>query len=176
MIADEASLARLAAMSQQGDRQAYAGLLKACQKWLLNYFRRKVPPEQIDDLVQETLLSVHRKIATYDASRPFYPWLAAISRYRFVDHLRSAYRNARHSSLDGVEVEVDSGEDSVAARMSLERLFAALPEGQQTVIELVKIKGLSVREASQASGQSETLVKVNIHRGLKRLAGLIEEA
>lgn len=176
MIADEASLARLAAMAQSGDRQAYAALLSACRDWLLRYFRRRVPPEQIDDLVQETLLSVHRKLASYDASRAFYPWLAAISRYRFVDHLRLVYRHAAQTSLDEEIIPVESHDEAISARVSLDRLFEALPAAQQVAIELVKINGLSIREASQRSGQSESSVKVNIHRGLKRLAGMIEEA
>lgn len=176
MIVDEASLARLAAMSQSGDREAYASLLRACRAWLVRYFRRKVLPEQVDDLVQETLLSIHRKLASYDEGRPFYPWLAAISRYRFVDHLRLVYRHSAQESIDEVELAVESGEDSVAARISLDRLFDALPAAQQRAIELVKIKGLSVREAAHEAGQSEALIKVNVHRGIKRLAGLIEEA
>ncbi|MEY4056138.1 MAG: hypothetical protein RL519_1473 [Pseudomonadota bacterium] len=176
MIADEAILARLAAMAQGGDRQAYATMLTSCRDWLLRYFRRKVMPDQVEDLVQETLLSVHRKLASYDPARPFYPWLAAIGRYRFVDHLRLAYRHAGQTSITDEDLAIDSKEDAIASRVSLDRLFDALPAPQKAVIELVKVKGLSVREASNQTGQSESLVKVNIHRGLKRLAGLIEEA
>ena len=176
MIADESILAKLAAMAQCGDRQAYATMLTACRDWLLRYFRRKVLPDQVEDLVQVTLLSVHRKLASYDPTRPFYPWLAAIGRYRFVDHLRMAYRQAGQSSITDEDLAVSSDEEAIASRVSLDRLFDALPEPQKKAIELVKVKGLSVREASNQTGQSESLVKVNIHRGLKRLSGLIEEA
>ena len=67
-----------------------------------------------------------------------------------------------------------SEEPVITARLSLERLFAQLPEKQAEVIELVKVEGYSIAEASRASGQSESLVKVNIHRGLKKLAAMIE--
>jgi len=60
--------------------------------------------------------------------------------------------------------------------MSLDRLFDSLPMGQKIAIEMVKIRGLSIREAARRRGQSESLVKVNIHRGLRRLSDLIEEA
>ena len=176
MIADEATLSRLARMSQEGDRHAYAALLSACRSWLLRYYRRKVPPEQIDDLVQDTLLSVHRKLASYDPARPLIPWLAAVARYRFVDHLRIAYRTAADSLLDDDSASVEDHEHAVVARLSLDRLFEALPQAQCQAIELVKIAGLSISEASASTGQSESLVKVNIHRGLKRLASLIERA
>lgn len=176
MIADEAMLSRLAALAQRGDRQAYAALLTACRSWLLRYFRRKVHPDQIDDLVQETLLSVHRKLASYDPARPIIPWLAAIARYRFVDYLRLAYRTAADALLDDDDAIAPGAEGAITARLSLERLFEALPDAQCRAIELVKLEGLSISEASASTGQSESLVKVNIHRGLKRLAALIERA
>lgn len=172
MIADEATLARLMAMAQKGDREAYAALLGACQSWLKRYFARRIGPCALDDLVQETLLSLHRKLASYDPSRPFLPWLAAIARYRWVDHLRKVYR-ADESELTE-NLAAPSDEPAISARISLERLFAHLPTAQVEAIELVKIEGLSVSEASRATGQSESLIKVNIHRGLKRLTALIE--
>ena len=176
MIHDEASLARLALMAQNGDRSAYAVLLAACRDWLFRYYRRKVHPDQIEDLVQDTLLSVHRKLASHEPGRPFYPWLAAIARYRFVDHLRLAYRHSAQTSLDEDMGATEPGDAAIAAKMSLDRLFDSLPIGQKMAIEMVKIRGLSIREAARRSGQSESLVKVNIHRGLRRLSDLIEEA
>jgi RNA polymerase sigma factor (sigma-70 family) len=174
MIADEATLARLMAMAQQGDKQAYAVLLKSCQAWLKRYYARRISPCQLDDLVQDTLLSLHRKLASYDPQRPFLPWLAAIARYRWVDHLRQIYK-ANETGLDG-DHEALSDEPGISARISLERLFTQLPASQVAAIAKVKIEGLSVSEASHATGQSESLIKVNIHRGLKRLAALIEKA
>lgn len=176
MIVDEASLARLAALAQGGDRQAYATMLATCRSWLLRFFRRKVHADQIDDLVQDTLLSIHRKLASYDPDRPFVPWIAAIARYRFVDHLRIVYRTATDAKLDSDLVFTEDDEQAITARLSLDRLFEALPDAQCRAIELVKIEGLSISEASATTGQSESLVKVNIHRGLKRLTALIERA
>lgn len=167
-------MARLMALAQRGDRQAYGVLLDECQVWLRRYFARRIAPAQLDDLVQETLLSLHRKRATWDPSRPFLPWLAAIARYRWVDHLRLLYR-ADEGEL-AHDVPGFDEEPAIAARISLDRLFEHLPEPQARAIELVKIAGFSVTEASQACGQSESLVKVNIHRGLKKLSALIEKA
>ena len=173
MIADDTSLTRLAGLAQQGDKAAYSALLGTAQHWLVRYYRRRVTPCQLDDLVQETLLSVHRKLASYEPSRPFAPWLAAIARYRFVDHLRLVYRRAE-DELDADLQADDPDEPAMIARISLERLFEALPASQQRAIELVKISGLSISEASATTGQSESLIKVNIHRGIKRLAALVE--
>ena len=175
MIADDITLSRLMAQVQRGDRQAYTVLLESASRWLTRYFRRKIPRDQIDDLVQDVLLALHQKRATYDASRPFLPWLAAIARYRWVDHLRKVYR-AERQMPEGSEAIDDGDEEAVMARLSLEGLFSRLSPAQARAIELVKIEGRSIREASQRCGQSEPLVKVNIHRGLKRLAALIEES
>lgn len=173
MITDEATLSRLAALAQRGDRPAYAALLAAARHWLLRYYRRRVMPCDLEDLVQDTLLSLHRKLASYQPERQFMPWLAAIARYRFVDHLRLYYRRAEDELAD-IDLPADDDEPAITARISLERLFEALPQAQCRAIELVKIEGQSISEASITTGQSESLVKVNIHRGLKRLAALIE--
>lgn len=175
MLADEATFARLMAAMQDGDRAAANVLLTEAGVWLERYFRRRVPPAQVDDLVQEVLIALHAKRATWDPARPFLPWLAAIARYRWVDHLRRVYREAGEELGEDTGAQ-DSEEDVVLARVSLERLFAHLPSGQAAAIELVKIEGLSIGEASQRTGQSESLVKVNIHRGLKKLAALVEKA
>lgn len=175
MIADEAGFVRLMIASQGGDRRAYTVLLTEVQLWLERYFRRRVAPAQLDDLVQEVLLALHAKRATWDETRAFLPWLAAIARYRWIDHLRRVYRSAEDALEDHDSAE-DSDEEAVLARMSLERLFVHLPQGQCEAIDLVKIKGLSVTEAAERSGQSESLIKVNIHRGLRKLSALVEEA
>jgi len=174
MRADEASLARMMVMSQQGDKQAYGALLEACQRWLRGYYSRRIAPAQLDDLVQETLIALHTKRASWDSTRPFLPWLAAIARYRWVDHLRKLYRADEHELHE--EFIGTDDEPAIAARISLDRLLGLLPDAQSRAIALVKIEGLSIAEASEATGQSESLVKVNIHRGLKKLAHMIEKA
>lgn len=160
-------------MSQQGDKEAYGALLEACQRWLRGYYSRRIAPAQLDDLVQETLIALHTKRASWDSTRPFLPWLAAIARYRWVDHLRKLYR-ADEQELHEEFIGTDD-EPTISARISLDRLLGLLPDAQSRAIALVKIEGLSIAEASLATGQSESLVKVNIHRGLKKLAHMIEK-
>lgn len=175
MIADEPTFARLMAATQSGDKVAGNVLLSEAGLWLERYFRRRVPPHSIDDLVQDVLIALYTKRATYDPARPFLPWLAAIARYRWVDHLRKVYKHDSKELLDE-DAAQDSEEEVVLARVSLDRLFAYLPDKQVEAIEMVKIAGLSVREAAEKTGQSESLIKVNIHRGLKKLAALVEKA
>ncbi|QUL37768.1 sigma-70 family RNA polymerase sigma factor [Erythrobacter sp. JK5] len=175
MVADEPTLSRLMVAAQGGDKAAANVLLTEVGVWLERYFSRRVPHHQIDDLVQEVLTAFYTKRATWDPARPFLPWLAAIARYRWVDHLRKVYKHDSKELMEDDAVE-DSEEELVMARVSLDRLFGLIPEKQAEVIELVKIAGLSIREAAEKTGQSESLVKVNIHRGLKKLATLVEKA
>jgi len=175
MTGDEATLSRLMRLAQRGDQRAYAALLDEVARWLKRYFRGRIAPERLDDLVQDVLLAVHAKRATYDPERPFFPWLAAIARYRWIDHLRAVYRGHTEILHEDAATE-ESSEDVVLARISLQRLFERLPPAQAEAIELVRIEGLSIAEASRRCGQSVALVKVNIHRGLKKLSALVEEA
>lgn len=172
MIAEPESLARLMAATQRGDAVAYRSLLDHCEGWLRRFYARRVPIGVIDDLVQETLLSLHRKRASYDPARPFLPWLAAIARYRWVDHLRKVYRR-EEGPIEG-DFGVESHGDSVLARLSVDRLLERITPVQCEAIRLVKIEGLTIAEASARCGQSESAVKVNIHRGVKKLAAMIE--
>jgi RNA polymerase sigma-70 factor (ECF subfamily) len=162
---------RLMGKAQQGDGASYRALLGACRDWLLRYYARRIAPAMVDDLVQETLLSLHSKRATYDPTRPFYPWLAAIARYRWVDALRKQMKvEELHDDVAAVGPE----EDAILSRLSLDSLLARLPLAQANAITLTRVEGRSIAEAARITGQSESLVKVNVHRGLKKLAALVE--
>src|SRR3546814_4634672 len=104
------------AASQRGDRSAYRALLIDCRKWLERYFARRIAPHHIDDLVQETLVSMHRKLATWDSGRAFLPWLAAIARYRWIDMLR---RQRDEAELGDNDAAVGAEDAAVHARLSI---------------------------------------------------------
>ena len=98
--------------------------------------------------------------------------MAAIARYKWIDGLRKTTRAAEVELQD--TIESGSSAESAAHADGLERLLAILPSAQSAVIRLTKIDGLSIEEAASLTGQSTSLVKVNIHRGLKRMSALIE--
>ncbi|WP_114521317.1 sigma-70 family RNA polymerase sigma factor [Altererythrobacter sp. ZODW24] len=173
MKADDATLRGLMAKAQAGDQTAYRAVLGVCQDWLKRYYAHRIAPSAIDDLMQETLMSLHKKRASYDPSRAFLPWLAAIARYRWVDQLRKTYRDAS-DELHEDTATTEPEEEAVMAKISIDRLMAHLSPPQVTAIQLVKIDGLTISEASGRCGQSESAIKVNIHRGVKKLSALIE--
>ena len=92
---------------------------------------------------------------------------------RWVDRLRQSYRH-QTEVLDHHDAAEESHEEVVGARISIDRLLDLIPSPQAEVIRIVKIDGHSIADACIQTGQSEALVKVNIHRGLKKLAALIE--
>lgn len=174
----EARLRELMVAAQGGDAQAYAGLLRELTPFLRAYFRRRLQalPDDVEDLLQETLLAMHNSRHTYDAGQPVGSWVHAIARYKMVDLLRArAGREALHDPLDeeGAEVLSEAEPAAAEARRDLRVLLQQLPDKQRLPIEMVKIEGLSVGETAQRTGLSESAVKVNVHRGLKRLAALI---
>jgi len=162
----------LMAAAQGGAPAPYRRLLAELRPWLLRYFTRRLPPSSVEDAVQETLIAIHAKRHTYDPARPFGPWLAGIARYKWIDRLRSAARHAADALPESLSTP-DHG-TAVTSATALAGLMATLKPDQAEVIRLVKIEGLSIEDASRRTGQSPALVKVNIHRGLARLAKYLE--
>ena len=176
----EKHLHGLIVAAQRGDESAYAGFLRETAALLRPFFRRRLAqlPDDIEDLVQETLLAVHNKRHTYDPSQPVTTWMVAIARYKLVDLLRArAGREALHDPLDDDLDELASAAEPAAqeARRDLRVLLARLPDKQRLPIECVKIEGLSVEETARRTGLSESAVKVGVHRGLKVLAARVRE-
>ena len=175
MIASEEQLQAWMVGGLGGDARAHAQLLRALLPLLRRYYRRRMPGQDdaIEDLVQETLIAVHTRRATYDPARPFTAWLHAIARYKMIDAFR---RGGRTVSIDGLEDQLasDSFEDASNAGADLDKLLAGLPPKQSAAIRATRIEGLSTAEAAQRQAIGESDVKVSVHRGLKRLAALVK--
>jgi RNA polymerase sigma-70 factor (ECF subfamily) len=174
----EVRLRALMVAAQRGDEAAYATFLRDLAVLLRGFFRRRLAslPDEVEDLVQETLIAVHNKRHTYLPDQPVTAWLHAIARYKLVDLLRA--RSAREALHDPLDDEVDDFvaapvERADEARRDLLQLLADLPERQRLPIQYLKIEGLSVREVAARTGMSESAVKIGVHRGLKALAARI---
>ena len=168
----------LMAAAQRGNGGAYTRLLTEVDVWLRRYYARRLPPSMVEDAVQDTLLTVHKRRHAYEPGRPFKAWLAGIARYKWIDRLRAL---ARDPTTPGGEYEVDAlavGDhgSAVTSALLLRKLLDRLRPAQAMVIRLVKLNGLSIEEASDRTGQSPSLVKVNIHRGLAKLSSIVEAA
>jgi RNA polymerase sigma-70 factor (ECF subfamily) len=162
--------------AQGGDKAAYASLLREVLPVLRAIVRRTCRvPQDVDDIVQEVLLSLHAVRHTYDPTRPFVPWLLTIARRRTTDAIRrSSSRSAHEMAVDGVpetfsgqeaKIEQDSSDDQAAIKDAL----GGLTPGQREAVELLKVRGLSLKEASALTGKSVSALKINVHRALRAL-------
>ncbi|WPB54963.1 sigma-70 family RNA polymerase sigma factor [Xylophilus sp. GOD-11R] len=166
----------LAGMS--GDAIAYRRFLQQLGGRLRSFFRLRLSgwPDDVEDLVQETLLAIHNQRHTYRPDQPLTAWVYAIARYKAVDLLRARrVREALHDPLDDARALLAGDPDAAPAqaRRDLGRLLATLPERQRLPIEQVKLMGHSVADVARETGMSESAVKIGIHRGLKVLAARI---
>lgn len=175
----EARLHALLVRAQQGDDAAYRRFLTELAGFVRGFLRRRMTrlPDDVEDLVQETLLAVHNQRHTYDSGQPVTAWLHAIARYKLIDWLRRRARmDAQTDSLDDVdEVLLAADEVAAGARRDLLKLLDGLPDKQRLPIVHVKLEGRSVAETARLTGLSESAVKVGIHRGLKALAALLRK-
>jgi RNA polymerase sigma-70 factor (ECF subfamily) len=172
----ESGLKPLWVRAQAGDEAAYREALTRIAARLRGFFGRRLQsvPDEVEDLVQETLIALHLQRGTCDPALPVSAWVHAIARHKLVDlWRRRGRREALHVPLDELD---DSACPAVPeekpARRDLLALLESLPTAQQRAIALTKIEGLSVAEASQRCGVSVSALKVQVHRGLKRLTML----
>ncbi|MET0210849.1 MAG: sigma-70 family RNA polymerase sigma factor [Burkholderiaceae bacterium] len=174
VIATEHELNALFLAGLDGDAAAYHRFLQRLGPLLRGYFRRRLQqlPDDVEDLVQETLMAVHARRQTYRRGEPLTAWVHAVARYKLVDLWRRRERHdALHEPLDE-ELAVFSQPDHEAGdtRRDLDRLLGQLPGHQRLPILHTKLEGLSVQETARLTGMSESAVKVGVHRGLKALA------
>lgn len=154
-----------------GDAAAQTELLRALGGYLRAYFGRRIGAQaEVEDLVQDTLIAVHFKRHTYDPGRPFLHWAYSVARYKLVDHFRrtGARREAPIETAEALFAADDI--EARDASQDLKKLLSTLPARQRTLLEDVKITGLSVQEAAAKAGMSEGAGKVSIHRAIKAMS------
>lgn len=159
-----------------GDARAYRTLLSELSAHLRAYYSRRLAnAADAEDLVQDTLLALHRRRATYDANQPFTAWVYAIARYKLIDNFR---RNKVRATIPLDDAPALFADDEIApasAKRDVEQMLETLPPNKRDLVRLTKIEGLSTAETAARLGLSESAVKVGVHRALKTLAQQFSE-
>jgi RNA polymerase sigma-70 factor (ECF subfamily) len=160
-----------------GDSTAQAALLRALVPLLHSFYRRRLhdTEEDVQDLVQDTLISVHTRRASYDRDRPFTAWLYAVARYRMIDHFRRKKVPVAIEEVNDILV-TEGFEEALSARLDVDNLLGTLSPKQARAIRDTHIDGKSVAEAAVGAGIGESDVKVSVHRGLKAIANRLRGA
>lgn len=158
--------------SLDGNKNTYRLLLCELRIWLFGYFRTRVHEASIEDLIQDTLLTIHNKRASFDTSRILLPWIIAIARNKLIDKYRR--------SIKMIEVELDfdlqdTNSPENCAREDIEKLLKLIPQNQANIISMIKIQELSIEEVALKTGLSQSNVKISVHRGLKALQSKVKE-
>jgi RNA polymerase sigma factor (sigma-70 family) len=175
---DDARRSAWMAAAQAGDQAAYGALLHDCVGVIERIARRQgVPADRVDDVVQDTLLTIHRARQTYDPSRSFTAWLAVLAERRAIDLLRKTGRHgarevhepiayARHAD-ESAAVPGPKIEPEVSQRLG--EAVADLPLRQREAVQMLVLQERSLAETAAATGRSTGSLKVNLHRALKSL-------
>jgi len=171
---------KLMARAQDGDRQAYRTLLQDMTPYLRSLAARCFSQSSdIEDAVQDVLLTIHMVRHAYDPKRPFGPWLVAIANRRIIDRLR---REARHKTREiALSSEHETFPDAptnlnkeVVEEVALKEAIERLPPEQRQAVRLLKLNELSLKEAAAASGRSIAALKVSMHRAIKALRSTLK--
>ena len=175
----EVRLRELLLVGLAGDAGAYHAFLRELAAHLRAFVRRRLArmADEVEDIVQESLIAVHNQRHTYDPAQPLTPWLHAIARYKLVDCLRRrGDAPLGGEAFDEAAAMLQSSDDRAAeARRDIARLLELLPERQRLPIVHMKLEGRSVVETARLTGMSESAVKVGVHRGLKALAAKLRQ-
>jgi RNA polymerase sigma-70 factor (ECF subfamily) len=173
--ADASLLDDLLRAANRGDERAYGAFLRAVTPLIRGIARARAAglgSDVIEDIVQETLLAIHRKRHTWREDMALRPWLYAIVRYKVVDAFRARGRRVQVPIEDFADVlPAEAGPDPTE-RSDAERVIGHLDPRSARILRSIGLEGASISETSAELGMTEVAVRVALHRGLKRLASL----
>lgn len=175
MIAQEAQYRAWMLAALAGDQAAYRMLLQALTRHLRSYYARRLDNGAAEDAVQETLIAIHTRRATYDPSLPLTAWVHGIARYKLIDEYRRHKRRAAVPLDDAPDLFAHDETAEQIARRDVDKLLDKLPPAKRQLVKDIKLDGVSVAEASARTGLSESAVKVSVHRAIKSLGEGLED-
>ena len=174
----EERLVNLIRQTKTGDSLAYKQFLEGCLPVIRQTARFQLArfgqQSFVEDIVQETLLTIHQKMHTYDTDQAFLPWLRAVTRHKVIDFLRkNREKTVSLDEEDSMEVEdISSQQDATAAR-DLDILLKQLKPPAGDIIYMLKVEGMSVTELANKFKLRESNIKVMVHRGLAKLSKMV---
>jgi RNA polymerase sigma-70 factor (ECF subfamily) len=169
LIAQEAQYRNWMLAALMGDAGAYRMLLGGLTRHLRSYYARRLDSGAAEDAVQETLIAIHTRRATYDPALPFTAWVYGIARYKLIDEYRRVHRRAAVPLDEAGDLFAADEATPATARRDVEKLLARLPPARRDLVRQVKLEGRPIADIAAETGMSESAVKVTVHRALKSL-------
>lgn len=168
----------------EGDEAAFGALYDGLAPRLFGYLLRQTRDHaRAEDLVQQTMLQIHRARGRFIKGSDVVPWAFAIARRLMIDGMRRGKREVLANDPDDAETDMvspDAPADQLFEAAELATLLlkelAKLPESQRVAFDLVKREGLSMAEAAQVLGTTVSAVKLRTHRAYEALRSALGSA
>lgn len=180
---DEIELSALMEKSIAGDAESYRQLLQSVKELMIPFVSNTLVKFGLgsqggqEDVLQEILMGIHLKRSTFDSEQFFLPWMYAIARYKTIDYLRRNKASFRSVSIEESYEDFELSQSTdVEIGFDIGLICDTLPAKQRELLLLVKVEGLSIREASIKTGFSVSDIKVTIHRAMKELRRQLKES
>ena len=172
-------LQSLTISSQNGDKIAYKNLLLTIDKLAFAYCRQALPSEVMaEDCKQDILISVHKMLHTYDPKRPFLAWFYTITKNKVIDYYRKEGRRKGREVISSEKVELgfeNANQEKYDSEIAVKNLLGRLSDEFKEPLVLSKLYGYSTKDIAEKLNISESLVKVRIFRGLRRLKDILKK-
>lgn len=158
-----------------GDEAAYRRVLAALAPVIRGacrsgFARYGAPLNDVEDVVQETLLAIHLKRHTWQQSEPLKPWVLAIARNKLIDHLRRGGRAIKVPIDDVIETLPAETVEPQIDGQEVAVMLGVLPERQQQIVRAITLDGEAIKDVAGRLNMKEGAVRVALHRSLKAMA------
>lgn len=185
-VADEGRPYLDAAMDRYatGDDSAFEALYDGLAPRLIAFLRRQTQDRaRAEDVVQQTMLQIHRNRGRFQVGAQVVPWAFAIARRLLIDQHRRSGRELLAKTDDDTAMQLlfalDAPADDVfiakELAVRLDEELQRLPENQRIAFELIKQDGLSVAEAAATLGTTVAAVKLRAHRAYEALRVVLSD-
>jgi RNA polymerase sigma-70 factor (ECF subfamily) len=164
--------------AREGDRAAFGRLYDRYARMVHGILLARVPPREVDDLVQEVFLAALRQLASLRDIARFGAWLATITRNRANDYYRKAVpEEARTEPVLGNEpAEGENDHAPVQEAAIILELIRNLPETYREPLILRLVEGMTGPEIAERTGLTHGSVRVNLCRGMQLLREKLGES
>jgi len=174
-------LKELLIQAQEGNQDSYKKFLLETTNILKSYFYQRVNDHNfIEDLIQETLISIHKALPTYDPTLPVLNWIYTIAYRRYIDFVRKDARIKKNEYSTETFYQYSSNityksQENYENQNRIKSVLDRMSERERKIITLLKIENYSIKEAAKILNLSESALKVAAHRAYKKIKKLLKE-
>jgi RNA polymerase sigma-70 factor, ECF subfamily len=161
--AEAAPLEPLVEAARRGERAAFGELFRLHARMLHGVLLARVPPSEVDDLMQDVFVAAMEKLDGLREATVFGPWLVMIAKNRASDFHR------RKRPTEELSDEIGRSDQDRAEAEQILDIIKGLPEAYRETLVLRLVEGMTGPEIAEQVGLTPESVRVNLHRGMKLL-------